>query len=193
MAIKQTAEAEQSGSVPAWVMDLTSQYALMFGLGGWDISVFLHDSPGENGNADGVTYLEHTRYRMATLVFRRGMIEEGQTERARRVILHEVMHIHLSRVNMFVENLLKRLGDDEEQSYFMDLYSQAEEETIETTVRALEPYIVERNALVSALKDAVKQKKADNKLIKELQSNEKPETVNEPKKPRRKTFTTKRR
>lgn len=105
----------------------------MLGIGSeWNLWLRVADTPDNSDEADGCVALT-PRYLMATITIRRGLSEE----RGREVIMHELLHVALARLNQTAHRLVDMVPETQRE-HALELYTDAEEATIETITRALQ-------------------------------------------------------
>lgn len=103
------------------------------GLGEWNIWLSEHDAPGGSADRAGHTNL-NTRYLRACITLLRSLTPE----RKRQVIRHELLHVMLAFIDQAVRYTIARLPK-KERKQARAIYIDAEEQTIERLVRALQP------------------------------------------------------
>jgi hypothetical protein len=120
-------------NTPKWIDDHLESLRDLFWLNQWQIAAEYVDNPAgdlEHGS-DGNVTLE-TRYLTATIQLRRGITQE----RAKHVLMHEMVHVALARIAQATERISQLLPEELRQHAY-ELYTDAEEETVERMARAL--------------------------------------------------------
>jgi hypothetical protein len=122
---------------PDWITDYATSVRDLLGLGEWRIFLKMTDSPGDDDDHDGATYLD-TRYLKATIQLVRDW--GGDDAKMRRIIMHEHLHVALAHLDQAADRIID-LVPETLKSHAQQLYRDAEEQTIERLVRSLETSI----------------------------------------------------
>lgn len=136
-----TVPMQHEDDVPEWIREYACDVRDLFGLSEWKLWVKLADAPSGKENTDGSTEL-NTRYLKATITVRRGLDDD---DRIRHVIMHEMAHVLLGHIDQCVNRLIDMVPD-EQRAHALELYSDAEEGTIERLTRALQIGIQPKDA-----------------------------------------------
>ncbi len=121
---------------PQWARTMFERYETRLGLALWDIHVKTVDAPGGNPYNSGSAFL-HTTYRRATIEINRKLQD---TRVGRDTIVHELWHVALALVDQVCEKATERYIDKKSEDFFIEDYTDAQEATIETLVRADREY-----------------------------------------------------
>lgn len=133
--------AEADARPPAWAAAYFQDCRELLGIGAdWQLWLAFVNNPSAEADgsdddaneADGVCSLE-TRYLKATIRIRRGLSEE----RTRYVIMHELLHVALAPLSLTAERM-RDLIPFKLWTHVLQLYTDAEEQTIERLTRALQ-------------------------------------------------------
>lgn len=119
--------------VSEWIRDYACDVRDLFGLSEWRLWLKLADTPSGKEYTDGSTELS-TRYLKATITIRRALEDD---DRIRHVVMHEMTHVLLGYIDQCVNRLIDMVPD-EQREHALELYTDAEEQTIERLTRALQ-------------------------------------------------------
>lgn len=120
---------------PEWAQEYFNDVRNLLGIGReWELWFKLSDVPGGFEEADGHCNYD-ARYLKATISIRRDLVDNS--ERARYVIMHELLHIVLARFDLACDRLTDFVPEAQKE-HAAELVLDAMEQTIESLTRALQ-------------------------------------------------------
>lgn len=119
---------------PEWINEYAQDCRILLGIGDdWHITITMTDKPDGDDAAGGAAHID-AQYLNAIVEINNSYKED--TETARQVILHEMMHVSFANYRMVIDQILMQLPDAIRQMAHI-MVSQAEEQHIQRTSRAL--------------------------------------------------------
>ena len=133
--LSESIEMSNHNTPPEWAQTYFNDVRDLLGIGrDWELWFALADTPGNNEDADGNCHYD-ARYLKATITMRRGLV--NNEERARYVIMHELLHVALARFDLACDRLINFIPEAHHK-HAQELVIDVMEQTIETLTRAFQ-------------------------------------------------------